>query len=127
MTRKQFLSIFVAVLFGFGAGYATSFTIQRQEARGLILAHELGVVAYAANTLNSLPDRPETASKVQLLALESSLQRLGELSLQMQRLPIPTPSLQEGLNRAARYGESHGRPDIVERAGQVKKRLFGGA
>jgi hypothetical protein len=95
--------------------------------RSLVVANELREVTYTVNSLSNLPDNPEKVAKLQLLALRSSLQHLDEMTLQMERFPIPTKSFQESLKRAIRYGESSNQPDIAAQARAIQARLFGGA
>ncbi len=101
---------------------------KKQEIRTLVMVNHLERVSLAADTLSQLPPGSGKAEDLQLLILRSALTELErESAAGGLDVPVPIPSLLEGLHRAERYAASHGDPELAGKASLVSQRLSSGA
>jgi len=98
-----------------------------KDLRGVLVSRDLERLSFAVSTLNMQVNQPEKVEKLQLLILRSSLENLEELTREQVTLPVRSPSLRQGLERAGEYAKTNNLPDLAEKTSLVSARLFGGA
>lgn len=127
MKGSTILGLLAGIIAGIAIGWFGHAARAERDVRVVFIVNDLERVAFAVNTLNIQAKRPELVEKLQLLTLRSSLDRLEELTREEIALPMNTPSLQEGLRRAASYAKAKDLPELGAKVSLVNARLFGKA